>query len=248
METLTSIDRKAYEPAYVQLANIIRSQIASGLFKSNTKLPSEAQLCSQYNVSPMTVRRTINNLIKQGVVSTIQGKGTFVKSIELETSSFHLEELLRLFRDKEKTKVKLLEVRILPADENVSQNLSIPTGNNVIFIRRLLSLNGGNPVLLHQGYLIYDPTRPVVESEMDVTALGSLLSGMGKSDLKKGLLTVHATVLNDKDGILLKVPAGTPALRLEHTFYDFHDLPVSWGWFICRGDFFRFTSQVGIWD
>jgi GntR family transcriptional regulator len=41
---------------------------------------------------------------------------------------------------------------------------------------------------------------------------------------------------------------GAAAFRLEHTFVDFDDRPVSWGWFICPGDRLRFTATVGIPD
>ena len=82
------IDRDACEPAYAQLANILRRQIAEGAFRPGDQLPSEAQLCRTYGISPMTVRRSINLLSDQGVVNTAQGKGTFVKPLELGTAVF----------------------------------------------------------------------------------------------------------------------------------------------------------------
>lgn len=60
------IDREAYEPAYAQLANILRRQIAEGAYRPGDQLPSEAQLCRLYGISPMTVRRSINLLADQG--------------------------------------------------------------------------------------------------------------------------------------------------------------------------------------
>ena len=101
------INRMAYEPAYVQLANILRSQIAEGLFRPGDQLPSEAQLCRYYEVSPMTVRRSINLLANQDVVSTAQGRGTFVKPLELSTATFDLRDLRYFDRDEKLTKKKL---------------------------------------------------------------------------------------------------------------------------------------------
>ena len=92
-QTIDFIDRGSYEPAYVQLANILRRQISEGLFRPGDQLPSEAQLCRRYEVSPMTVRRSINLLADQDVVSTAQGRGTFVKALELSAASFDLQEL-----------------------------------------------------------------------------------------------------------------------------------------------------------
>ena len=87
------IDRDSFEPAYLQLANLLRRQIADGVFRPGDQLPSEAQLCHRYEISPMTVRRSINLLADQGVVNTAQGRGTFVKALELSTASFDLQGL-----------------------------------------------------------------------------------------------------------------------------------------------------------
>ncbi|MBU2468440.1 MAG: GntR family transcriptional regulator, partial [Proteobacteria bacterium] len=60
MEQAEQIDSESYEPAYSQLVNILRRQIAAGLFRPANVLPSEAELCRRYKISPMTVRRAIN--------------------------------------------------------------------------------------------------------------------------------------------------------------------------------------------
>ena len=125
-KTLTNaaqIDRDAYEPAYAQLANILRRQIAVGAFRPGDQLPSEAQLCRSYGISPMTVRRSINLLADQGVVSTAQGRGTFVRSLELGTAVFDLRELQDLFQNGGETAVKLLDVRVVSADERTARKL-----------------------------------------------------------------------------------------------------------------------------
>ncbi|MBC7248670.1 MAG: GntR family transcriptional regulator [Anaerolineae bacterium] len=240
-----TIDRSSYEPAYAQLANILRRQIAAGIFRPGDRLPSEAQLCRRYGVSPMTVRRVINILAEQGVVVAEQGRGTFVKPLELGTAAFNLEEFQRIFRDEEQTKVTLLEIRIASADERIAQKLALEVGQRTIYIRRLISHQEA-PVLYHREYLIYDPKRPIVEAELEVTSLRGLFNGGGESTLKRGELTIDATVLTKEEAQLLQAPEATAALRLEHIFYDFEDHPVSWGWFICPSDRLRLTTTVGI--
>ena len=51
------------------------------------QLPSESQLCDRYGVSPMTVRRAINLLVDQGVVTTERGRGIFVKPMAMGTAA-----------------------------------------------------------------------------------------------------------------------------------------------------------------
>jgi len=240
-----TIDRTSYEPAYAQLVRILKAQIAAGVFRPGDRLPSEAQLTARYGVSSMTVRRVVNILVDQGVVSAEQGRGTFVRPLELGRATFGLDGLQALFRDEPHTEVKLLEARIARASERTARKLDIQVGQRTVFIRRLI-YQEGNPALLHREHVIYDPTRPTVEAEMEVTALRGLLSGGQSSALKRGDLTIEATVLSGEEATLLRAEEGQAAFRLEHIFYDFEDRPVSWGWFICPGDRLHFTATVGI--
>ena len=99
--------------------------------------------------------------------------------------------------------------------------------------------------MYHREYLIYDPSRPVVESELEVTSLRGLFEGKGNSFIKRSMLSIEATVLKNEEAQLLQAPVATAAFNLEHLFYDFEDKPVSWGWFICPGANLRFTTIVG---
>jgi DNA-binding GntR family transcriptional regulator len=245
-EPIATIDRNSYEPAYAQLVRILLGQIAAGVFRPGDRLPSEAQLCERYGVSPMTVRRVVNILADQGVVIAEKGRGTFVKPLELGTATFDLNRLQQLFREGQST-VKLLEARITSASERTARKLAIEVGERTVFIRRLI-FQGEEAVLLHREHVIYDPIRPIIEAEMEVTALRGLFSGGDGSDLKRGELTIDATVLTEEEAALLHTEVGVPAFRLEHIFYDFDERPVSWGWFICSGDRLRFTATIGIPD
>jgi GntR family transcriptional regulator len=238
------IDREAYEPAYAQLANILRRQIAEGAYRPGDQLPSESQLCRLYGISPMTVRRSITLLADQGVVSTEQGRGTFVKPLELSTANFDLHELQDLFGDTD-AQVRLLDVRIVSADERTARKLCLQVGDPTIYIRRLVTQNG-QPTFYHRAYLIYDPARPIVEAEMDVTTLHGLFGNADNTMLKRGHLTIEATLMNKEEADILQVSLPAAAFYLEHLFYDFEDRPVSWGWFVVHSRVLHFSTQVGI--
>lgn len=239
-----NIDRESYEPAYAQLVNIIKQQIAQGIFRPGDRLPSESKICQQYQVSPMTVRRAFNILIDQGVASAMQGRGTFVNSLNIGSAAFQLKGMQEFFRDKNTT-VKILEARIVTAEERAAKKLESRLNDPLIYIRRLL-LKDEEPFFYHKEYLIYDPTRPIVESELEVTSLQGLFDGSGSSEFKHGELSIEATVITAEEAKILRAELGFPAFCLEHIFYDFYEKPVSWGWFICRGDKLRFTTTVGI--
>jgi GntR family transcriptional regulator len=244
-EPIASIDRASHEPAYAQLVRILEGQVADGVFRPGDRLPSEAQLCDLYHVSPMTVRRAVNILVDHDVVVAERGRGTFVKPLELAMATFGLDQLRDLVRGGGQSAVKLLEARIVPASAQSARQLAIEPGQRTVSIRRLIYQNE-DPVLLHREHVVYDPARPIIESEMDVTALHGLFSGGGGSDLKCGDLTIEATKLTEEEAALLQAVAGAPAFRLQHVFYDFGHRPVSWGWFICSGERLHFTATIGI--
>ena len=192
----------------------------------------------------MTVRRSIKILIDKRIVSTIQGSGTYVRAPNLGGVTFSMEEFYRIFKDKERTKVKILEALIIEADETMANTLAIPSGERAILIRRML-IRDGDPIVYHKEHLIYDPTRPVVEAELEVTSLDGLFVGRGETGLKSGRLAIKAAVLTAEEADVLNTVPMQPAFRLEHVFFDFDGRPVSWGWFLCRGDRFVFNATIG---
>ena len=244
-ERVLYINREAEQPVYAQLAESLRQQILAGLYHPGEKLPSEAMLVESYKVSPMTVRRAINLLASQGIITTARGSGTFVKEVELSAASFYLQDLKDLFRDDANTTIKLLEARFHAADERVARKLQIQPGERAIFIRRLLLVNG-EPAFYHRAYLVNDPNRPVIEAELEVTELKGIFQGSGSSLIKHGDLYLEATMLNEDESRVLNMSAPLPGMLLEHIFYDFDDRPVSWGWFVCRSSRLRLHTQVGI--
>ena len=78
------IDHGSGVPVYRQLQEIIEERIAKGELKGNDKLPSENELCREYDVSRTSVRQMLNVLTQKGLIYSVHGKGSFVKSPEIK--------------------------------------------------------------------------------------------------------------------------------------------------------------------
>ena len=242
--TSRTIDRTSHEPAYVQLVNILRHDIAAGVYQAGDQLPTEAELRAAYDVSPMTVRRAINVLLDQGAVSTTRGRGAFVKPVRLAAASFDLSEFHDLL-DDERVTVRLLEARVVVAGPRAAANLAVPEGTRVVSIRRLLERDG-EPLVYHRESLLYDPERPIVEAELSVTALRDMFEGGAGAGPKRGELIIHASALTEEEARHVGGSREGAALVLEHLFYGFDDKPMSWGRFVCRGELLQFKASVGV--
>lgn len=72
------LDRKTCVPLYIQIREIIRSQIENVEIKPMESLPSEDVLCKEYQVSRITVKKALHDLKKEGYIIRIKRKGTFV--------------------------------------------------------------------------------------------------------------------------------------------------------------------------
>ncbi|MCK5182033.1 MAG: GntR family transcriptional regulator, partial [Dehalococcoidia bacterium] len=233
-----------YEPSYAQLVRILQEQIAAGKLRPGDRLSSESQLCEHHGVSRMIVRRAINILIEQGLIITRHGQGTFIKPMQFWAATFSLGQLQNLLSDERVIRIKILEASINLARGRVTHKMAIKRGQRMLFIRRLI-LSLDKPIMYHREYLVYDPSRPIVESELEVTSLRGLFEGTGNSFIKRSMLSIEATVLKDEEAQLLQAPVASAAFNIEHLFYDFEDRPVSWGCFICPGTNLRFTTIVG---
>jgi GntR family transcriptional regulator len=78
MAAAPTFDHDSLVPLYMQAADYITGQIASGKLRVGTRLPSERDLADQWGIAYQTVRRAMRELRERGLVASVVGKGTFV--------------------------------------------------------------------------------------------------------------------------------------------------------------------------
>ncbi|WP_413375907.1 GntR family transcriptional regulator [Alkalihalobacillus sp. 1P02AB] len=76
---------------YEEIKAGIREMIKKNNLKSGHKLPNESELCEFFNVSRITIRRAIKELINEGIIEVIRGKGTFVKASKKDLHLLNLK-------------------------------------------------------------------------------------------------------------------------------------------------------------
>ncbi len=132
-----STARNSARPKYSQLRETLRMQIES--LPPDELMPSEHELCAQYAVSRITVRKALADLIHEGLLYTVQGKGTFVAARKFriewaqEMAGFHADMARRGLQ----VKVRVLEQAVVPADQRVAEELNLRPGDPVVKIVRL---------------------------------------------------------------------------------------------------------------
>src|SRR3984957_4149932 len=138
-----SYDPASRLPLYVQVEDVLAERVASGALPAGHQLPSEESLVSEFNVSRTTIRTTIQNLVRQGLVQIRRGRGTFVTepriTQELTELTGFVEDMQVLGR---KPTARLLDKRILAADQAVAHHLALAPGTLVVRLRRVRLADG----------------------------------------------------------------------------------------------------------
>src|SRR6516165_433784 len=123
-------------PLYDRVESVLAASIADGSLPPETQLPPEEGLIERFKVSRTTVRKAIQNLVERGLVEVRRGKGTFVTqpkiTQELTELTGFVEGMLALGRT---ATARLLDKRIVAADEAVAHQLALAPGMLVVRLR-----------------------------------------------------------------------------------------------------------------
>lgn len=128
------------EPLYLKIASELRSNITIEKWKEGERIPTEMELCELFHVSRITIRKAIDELVRDKLLIRKKAIGTFV------TSTYHIKNnnftLFKSFTNEMKEvgiDVKTLKVNILVsyADHKISKYLNIKPGEKIIILKRL---------------------------------------------------------------------------------------------------------------
>src|SRR5690554_2568884 len=82
-----ALQRDSAVPLYVQLEEILRAKIAAGEWQTDQRVPSENELNKMYGLSRMTARAVLTNLVNDGLLFRVPGKGTFLAPTKIDAVS-----------------------------------------------------------------------------------------------------------------------------------------------------------------
>lgn len=84
---MKTLSKSSQIPHYLQVVEWIRENIYSGDLAEDDRIPSEFQIMDMLDVSRGTVKKAVNQLVREGLLMKVQGKGTFVYAIFYTLSS-----------------------------------------------------------------------------------------------------------------------------------------------------------------
>ena len=237
------IDKNSPLPIYYQIEEEIKQKIDAGTFVTGETIPSERELSEVYEVSRMTVRQSITNLVQEGRLYRVKGRGTFVAEQKIEQSLMKMTSFTEdMIRRGMVSKNKILHFEVIPAPADVSRKLSIKEGREVYDIQRIRYADE-RPMAIERTYI---PVELV--PQMDESAVfGSLYAYIEQHHpykIGKAMQEIEATIAGDDQAELLEIASGSAVLHIERTSLLEDGTPFEVVKSSYRADRYKFISEI----
>jgi GntR family transcriptional regulator len=209
-----------YEPRYRQIEQALRERVSS--LRAGERLPSDAELCAQFNVSRMTARNAMQRLADDGLIRREPGRGSFVAQTPAHRRTNRLmtftQEMLRTGRVPSS---RVLTRVIRPSSNSEAGSLGIPARQPVVHLRRL-RLADDQPIALESAVLIGACAGAVMTADLGHGSLHETLASAGIV-LCRGTGTITAARATAEDARLFGIRIGDPLLVERRVIVDDED-------------------------
>jgi GntR family transcriptional regulator len=228
---------KPQRPKYQQIKKRLRRRIADGSI--DHRVPSENELARRYQVSRMTARKALNELLRDGLVERIPGKGTFVKQAQITQAYFHIHAFSE---NAKRLGVQAVSQVLAATMDRLPDRLAgkIP-GKRAVCIRRVHLLDG-RPVCYEWRYLREDWCRPILDEDLSDNSVHLLIVDKLGLPITRVWQRLEAVSLKPAIADALEVDTGAPALCMRQMLYS-AEAPLSCVDYYLRSDVYAFEDS-----
>jgi GntR family transcriptional regulator len=234
------------QPLYRQVKSHLVHRVLAGEWRPGESLPSEMKLAEEYGLSQGTVRKAIEEMASEGLVSRQAGRGTFVTSHSGDRRPFRFHRLRA--DDGQKIageNVEFLVCRETGADVRPAAGLGLPQGAPVTETLRRRHF-GGKPVLLER-ICLPSGRFPGIGAVLEAERPASIYLLMER---KYNVLVtrveerVRARMPGSDEMRLLDLPPHTPVLEVERIAFSLGGEPVEWRTMTCATDSVHYSGTT----
>jgi len=211
---------------YYQVYSLVREWIYEGLYAPGAKLPSEAELCRSFGVSRITARKAVELLVRENLVVSLQGKGTFV--VEDLADAHTLGDMDQLIRKVERlgrqSEIRDATIEEMPGSDATCRDLALKRGAPVYRASRVRHFDG-EPIGAIVTFVPVDLGITFSLDEISSDPILTLLEAKGLKISGADQL-VGATLADTRIASVLKINIGAPIVRIRMVVFDVANRPV----------------------
>jgi DNA-binding GntR family transcriptional regulator len=218
--------------AYQALAQELRRELSEGAYAHGRQLPTEAELSAAHGVGRQTVRRALQDLVAEGLVYRVRGRGTFATPSTARgqylRSFGSIDDLLAVAEDTHLEMVSGFERR---ADVEVAGRLQ--QSSDEVYTGVFRRLHGDKPFFLTHVHLPVDIGRGIVDSPRlprPGQATGITIIALINELLPRPIVGAHQSItacpMPAEHAALIDVEPGSPVLRIDRVFFESDGRPV----------------------
>lgn len=239
------IDRESDLPYYEQIKRALIAAATDGHICPGELLPGEHELCRIFGVSRTAVRQALGALEYEGFVTRVKGKGTFLA--DRKTRERLANRLMGLYEDVSgrggTVTSRVLQQEFLPADVRVAEKLGVEPDDDVLVLERLRYVDGV-PWSLSKTWLPGHIGELVKDSDFNSASLYLTLEQHGVQAVR-GRRILEAIVTDAREGELLGIGEGVPAMRLNSITRAADGRAIECFVAVHRGDKSSFVFDIG---
>jgi GntR family transcriptional regulator len=233
-------------PLYLQLKRFIEDAIRAEFVHPGDALPSERDIAAKLEVSRVTVRKAVQQLVREGVLLQRHGSGTYVapQPSRVEQSLSQLTSFTEdMARRGMAVHAKWLDRGIYHPSPEETVILGLSSTDSVARIARL-RISGDTPLAIERASL---SARILPDPDAIGTSLYAHLEKDGNRPVR-AIQRIRAVSLGDEDAALLEVGPGVASLHIERTSYLPSGRVVEFTRSIYRGDTYDFVAELRLGD
>lgn len=229
---MPSDQKFSMRPLYMQVRDLVLERITSGIWKPGGMLPAEVDLARELGISSGTVRKALDALEGEHVVSRRQGKGTFVNDSKTNQLAGRFDKLRSKGGQAIADSVSASVVGSGSASETERQRLALAEGERVVRIRRVY-VHAGRPYM-HEDLALPERHFPdLVQRPLLPQRIADLAQEFGLV-LGRGMETVSVAAAGAAAAESLAIERGTPVLQLDRVVFAIDGRPVEWRLAACH--------------
>lgn len=231
-------------PLYHRVSQAIKQRIETGLHRVGDPIPTEAELCAEFQVSRITVRRALDALVNEGLVERRQGRGTFVCKQKITQDLSHILAFSETVREGGmRPSTIATSITLVPAPPFVAEALRCDPGEEVVQAERLRSADG-KPVSLITSYVRQEVVPGLVEQGLLNESMYQTLEKRYGIHLGSADQIIGALAADERTARLLQVHRGYPLLRLVQVTFAVDGQPIEAVVVLSRADRYQYHTKL----